>query len=244
VQEISRRGAGDQAQCQFADIVMRESDRLDRIIEDFLRYARSAPFDLRPLELLEVLEQAVVLIKSRPELCGRALKWEKPADRFRVYGDRDHLLQVFLNLGINALQATPAEGGVLEIQIHRRPLATLRGRWDGEEPEVPGVEIVFRDNGHGMEPEQISKAFTPFFTTKEQGTGLGLSIVERFVREHKGLVDIESSPGQGAAVRVRLPLLSAGGEGAAGEGGSGQQRGALAEGSERSTSTPEALCNV
>jgi signal transduction histidine kinase len=177
----------------------------------------------------------VLLIKSRPELRGRALKWETPAGRFRVYGDRDHLLQVFLNLGINALQATPNGGGLLEIQVRRQPLATLRGRWGGEEPEIPGVEVLFRDNGHGMEPDQVSKAFTPFYTTKEQGTGLGLSIVERFVREHKGLVDIESSPGQGAAVRVRLPLLSSGNE------ATGASASTEGEGSRRSR---EALRNV
>lgn len=208
VQELSRGNSRESDQGRYAKIVMRESDRLDRIIEEFLRYARSAPPDLKPLDLVSTIEQAVLLLKSRPEFRSRTIAWEPPATRVQVYGDPDHLLQVFLNLGINALQATSDDDGLLEVEVESKSTSNWsRQEHTEEEEEAQGVEIQFRDNGRGMEPEDAHKVFTPFFTTKTDGSGLGLSVVERYVREHNGLVGVESSPHHGTTVRIWLPVL-------------------------------------
>jgi signal transduction histidine kinase len=107
-----------------------------------------------------------------------------------VYGDSDGLTQVLLNLMANALPALPESGGELRIF----------SRFDGKE-----VVLEVQDNGEGMSAETAAKAFEPFFTGRERGTGLGLAIVKAIVTGLRGRVGLETSPGEGTTVWVRLP---------------------------------------
>lgn len=190
------------------DIVCRESDRLDRILEDFLLYARSGPVDLVPLDLLQVIDEAVVLLKSRPEFGLRSLLVAAPSGRPRIFGDRNRLIQVFLNLGINAIEATSPTDGKIKISLRRKRFATMQGG-SLEGDLVPGIEVEVSDNGSGIDAGDLKKVFTPFFTTKQTGNGLGLSIVGRILREHMGVVDVFSEEGKGTMFRLWFPLLGA-----------------------------------
>ncbi|MBN1441358.1 MAG: PAS domain-containing protein [Planctomycetes bacterium] len=211
VQEIARLSRTDLRQAKYAEIVLRESDRLDRIIEDFLRYSRSAPPDLVPLDLVAVISEAVSLLGSRPDIGGRSIEWNPPEASLRVYGDRDRLLQVFLNVGINALQATDPQKGQISVMVrqgaYREIQSAVRGKY--EEESVQGVEVIIRDNGEGIDKSSVGKVFTPFYTTKSRGTGLGLSVVDRIIREHLGHVEILPEMDGGTRVRVLLPAFEA-----------------------------------
>ncbi len=113
-----------------------------------------------------------------------------PTDLPPLYGVRDQLVQVFLNLILNAIDAVDRDG-VIDLAV---------GRVAG------GVEVTVRDNGCGIAPEQAARLFQPYVTTKKHGTGLGLFVTRRLVTDHGGSVTFESRPGQGTTFRVRLPV--------------------------------------
>lgn len=107
-----------------------------------------------------------------------------------VKGDENKLQQVFLNLLINAMEATGAKG-TIQIQVEKKDTS---------------AEIGIADNGKGIEPENLQKIFEPFFTTKQRGTGLGLSIVYQIIKDHQGTIQVESTKGEGTTFKVSLPL--------------------------------------
>src|SRR5204862_7059029 len=114
-----------------------------------------------------------------------------PADLPPLRGVRDQLVQVFLNLILNAIDATGRDGKIdLEVVL-----------------TSGGVEVIVRDDGCGIAPEQAGRLFQPYFTTKKHGTGLGLFVTRRLVTDHGGTIDFESAPGRGTVFRVNLPLV-------------------------------------
>ncbi len=114
----------------------------------------------------------------------------------QIAGDPESLLQVFLNLGQNALQAMP-DGGTLEILTTRRRRSRLGyGQF---------AEVRFRDTGIGIPRDRLKKLFIPFYTTKQKGTGLGLAISHRIINQHGGTIDVRSTIGQGSTFSVFLP---------------------------------------
>jgi len=113
-----------------------------------------------------------------------------------VAGEPESLMQVFLNLGQNALQAMP-DGGTLEILTTRRRRSRLGyGQF---------CEIRFRDTGIGIPRDRLKKLFIPFYTTKQRGTGLGLAISHRIINQHGGTIEVRSTIGQGSTFSVFLP---------------------------------------
>jgi two-component system sensor histidine kinase PilS (NtrC family) len=210
VQELTRELRGSQRGAILAQIVLRESDRLDRIVEEFLVYARMRPSRLEPVDLVPIVDEAATLLRGRDDLAAREVCWEGCEASFIVAGDEQRLLQVLLNLGINALQATSPSTGRIALEVHRCPFRDGRP-WQGTtsdgEMMDDGVEIIFRDNGAGIPPGDIERIFDPFFTSKNAGTGLGLSIAERIVREHGGWIDVDSTKGEGTSFSIRLATM-------------------------------------
>lgn len=201
VQELGRIAPAGGREQKFMDIICRESGRLDRIIEDFLRYARPDRAALVPTELVSVVDEAVVLLRQHEDLQGRSIHWNPIDARYVIRGSRDHLVQLFLNLGINALQATDPQSGEISIRVVSPSLTK------GENGDQ--VVVEWEDNGVGISAAVRDKLFMPFFSMKEQGRGLGLSIVARVVKEHGGNIDLRSESGDGAVFLVDFPIASA-----------------------------------
>lgn len=172
-------------------IATSEMDRLNRIIVDFLTYSRPSALDVTECDLADILDKTLDLINSRNS-SGVVIR-KSYISPLVVKADPLKLEQVFLNLGLNAIEAMP-HGGALEVSASSRQ---------------DDVEITFRDSGAGIAPDVHEKVFYPFFTTKTQGTGLGLSIAYRIIEDHGGKVALTSSPGAGATFRILMPRNNA-----------------------------------
>jgi len=195
----------DAEQRRLMDIVLRETDRLDHLIGDFLLYARPKAPEPEAVELAVLCADLERMVGSA---CPRgvAAHFDVPAG-LRVWVDENQLRQLLWNLLLNAAQAMEEGGGELHLEA-RRVVAQDVPR-DGRNPEgVEGcasVEVSVSDTGVGMAPERLERIFEPFFTTKPQGSGLGLAMVHRIVEANQGALSVESEPGQGTRFRLRLP---------------------------------------
>ena len=209
VQELVRDTMGEEEEKELAGIIYRESDRLDGILQEFLRFTGMRDPVRRPLDLAGLLDEVVVLLEARDDVKPDSIlrEYEGPS---HLTGDRGQLQQVFLNLGINALEASPP-GSPICFRIRSTRMTRVGSRRLGSQMgqqvmESKALEVSVHDRGAGIDPENRSKIFTPFFTTKATGTGLGLAVVNRIVRGHGGDVEVESVPGEGCTFRVRLPV--------------------------------------
>lgn len=177
--------------------ILSQAERAADIVKnllDFSRTERPAFSDLAPEE---VVKSTLALVKNQVMLSGVRLETEVPGDLPAVRGNLRNLQQVFMNLLLNAMQATP-QGGLIRFAARA----------------LPGfVRFEVRDTGKGMEPEALQHIFEPFYTTKEvgRGTGLGLAVAYAIVKRHGGRIEVQSEPGRGSVFSVCVPL--AGGEG-------------------------------
>ncbi|HEX9023310.1 MAG TPA: ATP-binding protein [Geobacteraceae bacterium] len=175
---------------EFLDILIKESGRLNRVVEDFLRLARPQPANLGDCDVMEELHNVVTLVTT--EARGRDVRLElESAALPAVRGDREKLRQAFLNLLLNALQATPPGGRVSVIGAYEKSNEMIR--------------LEIRDTGAGIDAEALPRIFEPFFSTKEGGTGLGLAITQKIIEGHGGRIEVESERGKGALFRIVLP---------------------------------------
>ncbi|UJR80997.1 two-component system sensor histidine kinase NtrB [Sandaracinus amylolyticus] len=175
-------------------ILDEEADRLNRLVQDLLAYARPAEPTPESIELPRMLERAVELARegqSHRKNIEFDLQFDETVSSIEC--DAALLRHALINIADNAIQAMP-EGGTIAVRVRA---AELDGR--------PAVAIDFHDEGEGMDTLVRSKARDPFFTTRQTGTGLGLAIVDRVARVHGGRVEIESRHGQGTTVTLVLP---------------------------------------
>jgi two-component system, sporulation sensor kinase E len=187
---------------ELLDVAKGEIQRLDSIIQQFLRAIRPTSPQFVSADINEILKETVSFIRAEIQDRDILMEMELAPNLPKAEVDRDQLKQAFYNLIKNAVQAMRA-GGILRI----------RSWWDDAY-----VSVTFADTGGGISPENMSKLFRPYYTTKAGGSGLGLLIVRRIVREHGGEIEIESNEGKGVQVTVHLPhgdkrvrLLEAGG---------------------------------
>ena len=176
------------------DIVLREADRLDALITDFLRFARPRPLQPGHFDLARAIHTSLALLRNRPTDKAFTIVESLP-ESLPFFGDADQLGQVIWNLLVNAAQALRQEGGDIRVTAQRLS--------DG------AVEIVVSDTGVGIAERHLSSLFDPFFTTKQGGTGLGLSIAHGIVQAHQGRVEVTSREGEGTTFRVVLPSREA-----------------------------------
>lgn len=174
---------------ESVNIARGEVARLDSIITQFLRAIRPQALKLLPEDLNEVVEEVLQFLG--PEITDRDILLEKRLAKGlpAISIDRDQLKQAFYNICRNSFQAMKA-GGILHVETKQ---------------DAEHVSVVFADTGGGISPENITRIFEPYFTTKSDGNGLGLLIVRRIVRSHGGEVILESSPGRGLTVTILLP---------------------------------------
>jgi len=176
-------------QNQLASVIREEADRLNRIVTEFLDFARPQIPRVQPVRLESILEKNLHFLE--PELAQRKITVQKDfnQDSKPFWLDQDLLYRAFLNILLNAVQAMP-NGGTIGVSV----------RYDGR-----GAEIEIKDSGTGLSPDELTKAFKPFFTTKEKGSGLGLAIVKNIIEAHNGTLRIVSSETDGTSVIIAIP---------------------------------------
>jgi len=196
--QLLRREALSAEQLEKLTIVESQVQRMIDEIRSVLDRTRDVPVRRTPVDVPVLVADAVTLVSSRLSARNIALHTEIPAALPTVAADALSLRQVLLNLLTNAIDATP-ENGTIHVASAVLP---------GEARQRAQLELAVSDSGHGMSPEEMRRAFEPFYTTKapDRGTGLGLVIVEHIVRAHGGHLATESVLGHGTTVRVRLPL--------------------------------------
>jgi len=179
---------------EFIEIQIKETERLNRVVEDFLHMARPQPADMRPCPVQEELETIATLVANDARKRQIKLIVQPPTAPVIIEADGEKLRQAFLNIIINALQATPSDGiVVISTGIN----------------QAEQCEISFRDTGKGIDATTLERVFEPFFTTKSDGTGLGLAITKKIIESHGGALIVESDVGSGTTVTVRLPIQTA-----------------------------------
>ncbi|TMA42472.1 MAG: PAS domain-containing protein [Deltaproteobacteria bacterium] len=196
------RGAVDDPELvHCTDIIIREVERLDGLVEHLRELSVPPRLDLQPVNIHRVLNDVLALQRQAPAWGETALRVEFDPSLPAVRGDRAQLTQVFLNLVKNALEALSGRGELrvstrIETRYHIR-----RGRGRGQ-----FLSVVVEDTGPGVPPEDAAQLFSPFFSTKAGGSGLGLALCHRIVAEHGGTIAHEPRPGGGARFRVTLPV--------------------------------------
>lgn len=175
---------------ETAEVMIREADRLNRVITQLLEFARPLTMDRVPTPLSAVIRHALKMVEGEARKKGVTLETDLSAEIGEVPLDADRMTQVFLNLCLNAIAAMEA-GGVLRVSLARRDERTVR--------------ITVADTGIGIPKEDLPRVFDPYFTTRSSGTGLGLAIVHKIVEAHGGEVRLESEPGRGTTATILLP---------------------------------------
>ncbi len=186
---------GDAAERKLIDILLKESQRLDRTIKGFLRFARPRERAGVEFDVARLLAENFELLRNSQEVSDHhRLEIHLDPPSARLVADPDQVSQIFWNLARNALRAMP-DGGQLRVV--------------GEEQEdCYRLQVI--DTGHGMTEEQRANLFHPFRSFFDSGTGIGMAIVYRIVQEHGGTVAVDSRPGAGTAITVELPATSPG----------------------------------
>jgi two-component system, NtrC family, sensor histidine kinase PilS len=178
---------------RLLNILIRESDRLNKFIEDFLNFARPRTCAKNELDVVPILRDSVTLLKNSPDVKGKySVILNIEAHAIRILGSADQLSQVFWNLAQNAIRAMP-NGGVLTIST-------------GKLSEEFG-QILFEDTGIGMSREEMEQTFQPFHSGFSGGLGLGLSIIFQIMEDHRAKISFESEKRKGTKAILHFPLL-------------------------------------
>lgn len=178
---------------KLMSLIIKESLRLNKILSDFLVYARVGRTQLKKVELNRVVSDAIDVARRHPAFkSGTKIELHSENNVVYVSGDEDQLKQLILNLIVNACESMTKESGLIRFEVTTVRDIRLEDR----------VCLTIRDNGHGIPPEKLSKIFIPFYSTKKEGTGLGLAIVSRLMEAHNGRVEVSSKVGVGSEFRL------------------------------------------
>jgi len=192
-QIIKDKATSDKDRAEFADIIEKESDRLDGVVHDFLAYSRPGPSIILDVDVGDTLDTALKRLKFQAEKQGIAITFNSIKTPL-IKGDPEKLQQLLLNILLNAMQAMP-DGG--KIEVNCREILENTDKF---------IRIEISDNGPGIPANVLPNIFDPFFSTKSQGTGLGLAIAQAIVRQHKGSIAVDSAEGRGTSFVMLLPI--------------------------------------
>ena len=182
---------GDASRGKLAEIILKESRRLDRTVKTFLQFAKPRERELAVFDVAAMLAEAIQLLRNSGDVeASHTIEADLEPESAMLQADFDQLSQIFWNLARNALQAMPGGGRL-----------TVSGRLENEY-----YQIEFRDTGIGMTEEERDRLFHPFKSFFDGGTGLGMAIVYRIVKEHGGEIRVDSEPHSGSCITVTLPI--------------------------------------
>jgi signal transduction histidine kinase len=194
VQVLSNELTVGSAERRLMEIIVSESNRLSKVLEDFLRFVRPQERRVAEFDVANTVAEVMDLFRLSDEVSdAHHIEVDVSPAHSELSGDRDQIRQIIYNIAKNAVRAMAA-GGTLAV------LGREEDAW---------YSIRFTDTGRGMSEEELGRLFTPFSTAFDGGTGLGMAIVRRIVEDHGGSIDAESSPGQGTTVTVLLPRMTA-----------------------------------
>jgi len=186
----------DDEEVEYANIVISEVDRINKIVQDMLDFSRQQALSMRPVDLVALVESTVRQFSLEAQAMGVSLTLEGDGHPLPCSAHADKLKQMLLNMVSNAAQACQKGGGV----------AVRMGLENSGARVYPEACITIEDNGVGISRENLDRIFNPFFTTKDIGTGLGLSICQKIIEQHAGRIEVDSTPGVGSTFRIYLPL--------------------------------------
>jgi len=189
--EYLMRKTSDESTKKGLTTIVSQVERITKIMNQLLSFARQYPIERHPLALSLVVQDIMDVIQERLKKRGIRLEMDMESKCPKVSADRDQMGQVLLNLIVNAMQAMPG-GGTLSLSLRCRS---------------ERVHLSVSDTGCGIPAEHVPKLFTPFFSTKEvgEGTGLGLTVVHGIIEDHQGSITVDSEPGHGTTFHIDLP---------------------------------------
>jgi two-component system sensor histidine kinase PilS (NtrC family) len=177
---------------RLAAIAIRESDHLNRIVTDFLDFARRPEVRRETFSIVELVQEVAELVRNKyRSRGGLEIRAEAPPRDCLISGDRSQIKQVFMNIAKNGIEAME-ERGVLSVAVI---------------PDSTSVEVRFDDQGAGIPPDELARIFEPFYTTKTSGVGMGLAVCMRIVTAHDGTLRATPREGGGTSISVRLPTM-------------------------------------
>lgn len=174
------------------DVITEEVDRLNNVVSQFLNYAKPYTVNAKKQNINNIIEKTIALIKADNLSEKITIKKSLSPDLPEINVDGEQLMQVFLNIAFNGIEAMPEEG----------TLSFTTSQIEKEDATI--IEIAVRDTGRGINKEDMENIFKPFFTTKEKGTGLGLPICQRIITKHGGHIEVKSNPGKGTTFYIRI----------------------------------------
>jgi signal transduction histidine kinase len=191
-----RRSIPDHApERRYAQIIVEEVDRLERILNDTLNYTREESMVFGEWDLRDILEECLAIISAGFHNGGIQIVKEFPEEIPKVNGDHQQLKQVFFNLLTNACQAME-DKGILFLRVY----PFLKNGFSF-------VKVEVEDTGKGIDPENLPNIFNPFFTTKQARLGLGLPLVHKIITSHQGQIEVDNHPGNGVTFIITLPAV-------------------------------------
>jgi PAS domain S-box-containing protein len=215
-QVLQMRLGAEESHRRMADLILGETQRLDRIITSLLGFARPGQPRMRETRIEEIVARALELDQPLYDRAGVRCEHKVAGQIPPIYVDSEQIQQVLVNLMRNAVEAMPA-GGLLsvEVAVVRRRLHLRRklGRRATDRVSLPSqgplrrfVRVTVKDTGKGIPADIVGRIFDPFFTTRSRGTGLGLSVSQSIVQEHGGFISVQSVQGKGTVFEVDLPV--------------------------------------
>lgn len=185
--------AADDPRREIIGKVLDQIHRLDKTATDLLSFGRPGKPECSYVDVNELLKKTLFFVAQHPEARGIERVQELTRNLPPIWVDEKQMQQILFNIIINAIQAMSGEG---TLTVATDLVQRGAGDW---------VQVVIRDTGRGIAPDDLGKIFVPFFTTKNQGTGLGLPICRQLIEQHSGMIEVESQLGQGTVFRILLP---------------------------------------